>query len=103
MEFIRIWSEVDLQDIENHIIIVDDKFGFCPGCREIGIQIEGITKCPKCGRELKYVTARESKGPRGFEMAARVRKKLPHLAFVDYDDYERLTSKKKAESLFKDI
>ena len=103
MEHMRVWTEVNLQEVEDHIIIVDDKFGFCPGCREIGIKIEGVTACPKCGRALKYVTARESKGPRGFEMVGRVRRKLPHLTFVDYDDYERLTGKKKAEGLFKGI
>ena len=79
---------------------VDDKFGFCPGCREMGIKLEGLKTCPKCGREFKYVTAHDSKGPKGFEMVGRIRKKLPHLAFVDYDDYERISGKKKAESLF---
>ncbi len=101
MEFIRIWTEVDIRNIESHIIVVDDKFGFCPGCREIGIKLEGLKACPKCGREFKYVTARESKGARGHEMIARTRRKLPDMSFVDYDDYERLTGKKKAESLFK--
>jgi predicted amidophosphoribosyltransferase len=100
MDHIRIWSEVDLAEIQNHIITVDDKFGFCPGCREMGIKLEGLKACPKCGREFKYVTAHDSKGPKGFEMVGRIRKKLPHLAFVDYDDYERISGKKKAESLF---
>lgn len=99
MEYIRIWTEVDIAEIQNHIVIVDDKFGFCPGCREIGLKIENINKCPKCEREFKFVSSRE-KTP---AMVMRTRKKLPKLTFVDYDDYERLTGKKKAETLFKDI
>ncbi|HSV97147.1 MAG TPA: hypothetical protein VLM75_09455 [Spirochaetota bacterium] len=100
MDHIRVWSEVDLAEIQSHIITVDDKFGFCPGCREMGIRLEGLKKCPKCDREFKYVTAHESRGAKGFEMVGRIRKKLPHLVFVDYDDYERISGKKKAESLF---
>lgn len=103
MDHIRIWSEVDIGDIESHIVFVDDKFGFCPGCKELGIKIEGLRKCPKCGRKFTYVTARESKGPKGLEMIARIIKKLPHLTFVDYDDYERATGKKKAAGLFNGI
>lgn len=103
MERVRIWTEVDIHEIENHITLVDDKFAFCPGCKEMGIKIEGLKSCPKCNREFKYVTARESRGLKGLEMIGRIRKKLPDLTFVDYDDYERVTGKKKAESLFKDI
>ena len=99
MEYIRIWTEVDIKEIQDHIIIVDDKFGFCPGCREIGIDIMNIKKCPKCGREIKYITSRE----KGFDIVMRTRKKLPELTYVDCGDYERITGKKKAETLFKGI
>jgi uncharacterized Zn finger protein (UPF0148 family) len=98
-DYMRIWQEVDIAEIQAHIVVVDDKFGFCPGCREIGIKLEGLHTCPSCGREFKYVTSRD-KTP---AMVMRTRKKLPGLAFVDYDDYERLTGKKKAETLFKNI
>ena len=101
MDYIRVWTEVDIAEVEKHIIIVDDKFGFCPGCREIGIKIDGLGNCPKCGRVFKFVTARESRGAKGADIVMRIRKKLPMLAFVDYDDYERITTKKKAETLFK--
>ncbi|MCX7680121.1 MAG: hypothetical protein N2316_13020 [Spirochaetes bacterium] len=98
-EMIRVWTEVDITDVQSHIVVIDEKFGFCPGCREIGIKIEGLQKCPKCSREFKYVTSRD-KSP---AMVMRTKKKLPHLTFVDYDDYERVTGKKKAEMLFKNI
>jgi len=103
MGLARIWTEIDIKDIENHIVVVDDIYGFCPGCREMGIKLENLKKCPKCGHEFKYVTARDARGKRGIEMAARVKRKLPELTFIDYDDYERLTGKDKAAGLFKDI
>ncbi len=102
MEHMRIWTEVDVAEVAEHIIIADDKFGFCPGCREIGIKVEGAAQCPKCARTFRYITARESRGGR-HEIVARLRRKAPALVFVDYDDYERLTGKQKAQSLFKDI
>ncbi len=103
MGFIRIWNEIEIKEIADHIIMVDDQFGFCPGCNEFGIKLANLKKCPKCEREFKYVSSRDARGGKGFEMAKRTRKKLPHLTFVDYDDYERLTSKDKAADLFKGV
>jgi hypothetical protein len=101
MDFIRIWTEVDIKEVINHIIIVDDKFGFCTGCKEIGIKIDNLTNCPKCNREFKYVSSREAKGgAKGIDIVMRIKKKLPALTFIDYDDYERATTKNKADSLF---
>ena len=103
MEYLRVWTEVDIGEIENKIIIVDDKFGYCPGCKEIGIKLEGVKRCPKCSREFAYVTSREASGGKSFDIVLRTRKKLPDLTFVDFDDYERVMGKKKAQSLFKGI
>ncbi len=99
MEYLRIWKEMDIREVQEHIIMVDDMLGFCPGCKELGIDLKELSACPSCGREFKYVTAAESSGGKA-DIVIRLKKKLPNLVFVDYDDYQRLTGKKKAESLF---
>lgn len=99
MEHIRVWKEIDIEDVKNHIIMVEDKFGHCPGCKQIGIELKDLKKCPGCGRSFKFVTSKDARGGK-VDIVARTRKKLPDLVFVDYEDYERVTGKKKAESLF---
>ena len=100
MEFIRIWTEVDINKIQEHIVLVDDLSGYCPKCKKIGIDIKEVKNCPSCEREFKYVTSTESKGGKS-DIVMRIKKKIPHLIFVDYNDYERLTGRDKAQSLFK--
>jgi hypothetical protein len=99
MEYLRVWTEVDLKEIEDHIVIVDDKYGYCPACKKIGIELINLKKCPSCGREFKYVTSKEAQGGR-HDIVIRTRKKLPGLTFVDYNDYDHELGKKKAGSLF---
>ncbi|HRZ25472.1 MAG TPA: hypothetical protein P5346_05055 [Spirochaetota bacterium] len=99
MELIRVWSELDIAEIKEHIVMADDKFGHCPNCKKIGIDLKDLKKCPSCGREFKYITSKEASGGK-IDIVARLKKKLPDLAFVDYSDYERLTGKRKAEDLF---
>ena len=103
MEYMRIWTEVDIKGVEEKLIIVDDLTGHCPGCHEIGIKMENLTSCPKCGREFKYITSRSARGSSSQDMVKRIKKKLPNLIFVDIEDYERITAKKKGEELFKGI
>lgn len=100
MEILRIWNEVDINNIINSVLIVDEQLGFCPGCKRVGIKIDNIKVCPGCGRDFKYATARDAKGVKGFETVARIIRKLPGLIFIDYEDYERLTRRNKAEGLF---
>lgn len=103
MELLRIWTEVDITEIQNRLLIVDDKFGFCPSCKRVGINLENLKNCPECNRDFRYVTSREAIGDKGSASVLRIRRKLPHLTFVDYSDFERVTSKKKAEGLFSGI
>jgi len=95
----RVWTELDVEDVQQHIIMVEDKYGHCPGCKKIGIELKELSNCPGCGREFKYVTSKDARAGK-HDIVMRTRKKLPELVFVDYDDYERVTGKKKAESLF---
>ena len=100
---IRIWVEIDINDVEKHMLLVDDQLGFCPGCREIAIKLENLEKCPGCGREFKYISAREAAGDKSFDMVVRVKNKFPDMTFIDYNDYKRLASKNKTERLFDSI
>jgi hypothetical protein len=45
------------------------------------------------------MTSKDARGGKT-DVVMRSMRKLPELVFVDYDDYERVTGKKKAESLF---
>jgi uncharacterized protein with PIN domain len=99
MEYMRVWTEVDIDEVKEHIVMVDDKFGHCPNCKKIGIPLKDLHQCPDCSREFKYVTSKDARSGKS-EIVMRTRKKLPHLTFVDYDDYEHVTGKKNAESLF---
>ncbi len=100
MEYLRVWKELDIQEVKDHIIMVDDKFGHCPGCKAIGIELKNLKNCPSCGREFKYVTSQEARGGK-FDIVMRTKRKLPELTFVDYDDYVRVTGQKEARELFR--
>jgi uncharacterized Zn finger protein (UPF0148 family) len=98
MDLIRIWKEVDIKEIEDHLIIVDDLHGFCPSCKKTGIKYGEMKQCPSCSREFKYAATREVGS--SMQVINKIRKHHPELTVIDYNDYKHLSDKKKAGSLF---
>lgn len=62
MDYLRVWTEIDINEIKDHIVMVDDKYGHCPSCKKIGIELKDLKNCPACEREFKYVTSKDAKG-----------------------------------------
>jgi hypothetical protein len=100
MDLIRVWEELDLSDIEPHIVLVDDIQGFCPSCKKTGIKYEEFEKCPSCQTVFKYAATRET-GAHNAQIIDKIRKKAAHLTVIDHSDYTALLNKKKTQSLFK--
>ncbi|MBN2383919.1 hypothetical protein JXQ70_13670 [bacterium] len=102
-QFVRIWVELDMNDVKEHLIISDESLGSCAVCREVGIDIQTAKVCPSCKTEFRYVTAK----PRGFQkevdpkILARIRVKCPHLTIVDWADYDHGQGKTSAREFLK--
>ena len=99
-EVLRIWHEVEFQEIEKHLLIAGDTVGDCASCRCLGIDY-GKTHCPECKTEFKYVTSRRIENHPGesFRIVRRLKEKRPDLIFIDYTDYKQLSGKLKGRSL----
>lgn len=101
MNLVRVWTDLDPNEISKRIIIVDDLHGFCPSCKATGIKYDSITKCPECGIEFKYVTTREKvNSEKGRKIIEKIIKYAPNLTILDYNDYKYVTDKNKAANLF---
>lgn len=102
MDLIRVWKEFNIDEIDEHLVIIDDIQGFCPACKKTGIPHDMLKKCPSCGRIFYFATLRE-KGES--EAAANLLRKLavkaPHLTIIDQGDHARISTKRKSQTLFK--
>jgi hypothetical protein len=92
-DLIRVWKEMDVSDIEKHLLIVGEVTGDCSSCRELGIEYSSAKLCPKCGNEFKYIATR-------FHETRKIKQKRPDLIFIDFDDYKKAAGKIKAKNLF---
>jgi len=101
-EFLRTWRDFDLDEVQQHLLILGDVSGDCAACRELGIKYLEAKECPRCKTAFKYVTSRrlELNPSERFRIVARLRERRPDLLFIDYEDYKRTLGRKKAREFF---
>ncbi len=104
MERIRVWKELNVEDIDKHLLIIDDLHGHCNSCKKTGIKIDSIDSCPECGTEFTYISTKmKPSSPNGKAIFNKLFKNHPLKLIIDYDDYKHLSDKAKASNLFKDM
>lgn len=104
MERIRIWKELDVKEIDAHLLIIDDLHGHCNSCKHSGISIDNANECPGCGAEFKYISTRiKPASPNGKAIFGKLFKYHASKLIIDYDDYKHLSDKTKVNDLFKDM
>lgn len=101
--FIRIWQEVDVEELNKHLLIIGELLGDCGNCKALGIDYSKHTSCPQCGTEFKYITLREGEAHNRERSGAigRIKVRRPDLVFIDYGDFKRVTGKMKAREFFR--
>ncbi|MFC1666265.1 hypothetical protein ACFL0P_00145 [Candidatus Omnitrophota bacterium] len=92
-DFIRVWREVDINDIAGHLLVVGVSSGDCYKCRELGINYSTAKACPGCRTDFKYIASRNRE-------VKKIKTKRPDLIFIDFEDYNKLVSVAKAKNLF---
>ena len=97
--YIRIWKEIELDDIQKHLLITGDPLGDCANCKEVGINISSAKVCPKCGTEFKYISTRLKSNP---SQARKMKQKRPELIAVELSDFKEACARRKAQKFMKD-
>ncbi len=96
-KFIRVYQEIDIQDVKTHSLIFGDLSGNCSQCKAISIKLSA-SQCPECQTTFKYIAFRNMKSHQA--KVHKIKAERPSLILIDYDDYKIATSISKAEELF---
>ncbi|MEA3346556.1 MAG: hypothetical protein U9Q21_00510 [Candidatus Auribacterota bacterium] len=95
--FMRVYKKVDIEEIRSHLIICGDLAASCEKCKEMGFKMD-VDKCPSCGTEFKYLAFRNIK--QNLPKLQKFSETRPDLIIVDFEDFKRIDSARKAQELF---
>jgi len=93
--FVRVWEELDLADIEKHLIVVGDLSAECFCCHKIGIDSKARA-CPDCSAIFKYIGFRRKVQASYLQ---KVKGERPRIILIDFDDFKRSLGKRDARKL----
>lgn len=96
--YIRMWKSINLNEITKHLLIIDDLYGMCANCKEIGLNFVKNTKCPKCGTNFLYIATKNYKEiPK---ILKRIQMENLPYTLIEKDDWEKAVAKKSIDALF---
>ena len=97
-KFIRIYKEIDINDIKEHLLVYGDLSASCSHCQAVDIKLDAA-QCPECKTDFKYIAFRNVRNH--IPKLKKLNKEKPHLIFVDYDDFKRSLGAFKAEEFLR--
>jgi len=91
--YLRVWKDLDLEDIKNHLIVIGELSAECFSCHSVGINIKAKS-CPNCNTLFKYVGFRRKVDGSYINNLAKEREGL---VFIDFEDFKKILDKEKAK------
>ncbi len=93
--FVRTWEELDLADVEKHLVVVGDLSAECFCCHKLGIDSKARA-CPDCSAIFKYIGFRRKVQASYLQ---KVRAQRPRIVIIDFDDFKKSLGKRDARKL----
>jgi len=98
---IRVWQELDIGEIKKHLLLVDDMYGACANCKQIGLNYLKDKFCPGCKTEFKYLASSLKTPASVTKILNRINTDSLPFTLIDRDDYDRALAKDSVNDLFK--
>ncbi|HMV40978.1 MAG TPA: hypothetical protein PK079_26205 [Leptospiraceae bacterium] len=99
--YIRVWSAFDVNEIKRHLLLIDDLYGSCANCKQLGLNYLKDKECPGCKTVFKYIAT----NLKGIEDVKKILNRIQdmnlQLTLIEKEDYIHSTAKDAVKDLFK--
>ena len=85
-KFIRVYQNLDINNIKSHLMIYGDLSASCANCSKMDFKLDAAY-CPECKTEFKYISFRNIKVH--WPKVQKLFQERPHFKIIDFEDYSR--------------
>lgn len=93
--FVRVWKELDVEEVAKKLIVVGELSAECFVCHNIGLDVD-TRICPYCQAGFRYMAFRRKVDG---AYIARKQEAFPDMTFIDFDDFKHLREQNDARKL----
>jgi len=101
MNFVRIWKELDTEEVEKKLLLVEDLYGSCASCKKLGLNYLKDKTCPGCGTTFKYIATTLKNLGEVQKLLNRMKSNQIDLIMIEREDYKKAQAKEGFKDLFK--
>ena len=98
---IRVWTTLDLREVNEHLMLIDDLYGTCARCKQLGLNYLKDRTCTGCGATFHFIATNLKSPTDSGKILGRLLQEKLDLRLIDRSDYERATAKDAVGDLFK--
>lgn len=98
---IRVWTTLDLDEVNQHLMLIDDLYGTCANCKQLGLNYLKDHSCPGCGATFQYIATNLKNPADSGKILSRMAQENLKLRLIDRGDYERGSARDALGDLFK--
>jgi hypothetical protein len=98
--YIRQWNQFSIDDVKNHILLIDDLYGTCGKCRQLGLSYLKDKICPGCKTEFRYLATKMQTPAELAKLLNRIQSENLSFTVIDRTDYDKAIAKDVIGNLF---
>lgn len=99
-KFMRIYRELEPEEIKKKLMIIEDLYGACASCGQLGLTFTKNKTCPGCNATFAYVMTKLKNPADIHKILARIKAEGLSLVMIEKDDYERTSARDAVGDLF---
>ncbi|MBX7056540.1 MAG: hypothetical protein K1X75_00650 [Leptospirales bacterium] len=100
LQSVRVWQTLDLAKVQEGLMVIEDLYGACGKCKQLGLNYTKDRRCPACGAEFKYLATRLTDPAEVIKILKRIQADSLPLQLIDRADLERAGAHDAARALF---
>jgi hypothetical protein len=99
--FVRVWTLIDTNQVEDQLILIEDLYGSCNKCKKLGLNYLKDKTCPSCKTTFKYAATKIKDPSEVIKILNRIQTTNPDLQLIERDDYAKAQARDALKDLFK--
>jgi len=97
---IRVWTAMDVDEIKKKLLLIEDLYGSCANCKQLGLNYLKDKSCPGCKTVFKYMATRLKNPGEISKILSRIEAEKLDLKLIDREDFDRAAAKDVLGGLF---
>ena len=98
---VRVWTTLDVDEVTRPLLYIDDLYGSCANCKQLGLNYTKDRSCPGCKTEFKYLATKVTDPGIVAQILNRIQTEKMPLQLIERADFEKAEARDALGGLFK--